>query len=173
MTFKQLDQNLFSKGQTRSMWMCLPEILLSWGRISSIIRQVHWAKNQQFVTVKTQDQIFKGKNWNAITSFHEADMEYCGLTFNAFFVLKSDMDKHYQSTALGDYWYYFVVRCGKTHGRILFSLGYFYIKIFNSIGFFIWLHLFYQVSSILLLRPVCWGRLPVTSFSQERKDDVF
>lgn len=157
MTFKQLDQTLFSKGQIWSMWMCLPEILLSWGRISSIIRQVRWVKNQQFVTVKTQDQIFKGKNWNAITSFHKADMEYCGLTFNAFFCLKSDMDKHYQSTVLGDYWYYFVVRCEKTHGQILFSLGYFYIKIFNDIGFSTWLHPFLSSFRYFLIEASLLG----------------
>jgi len=125
--------------------------------VSSIIRKVHWAKNQRFVTVKTQDQIFRGKNWNAITSFHEADTEYCGPTFNVFFFFKSDTDKHYWSSVLGDYWYYFVVSW-KNGGWILFSLGYFYIRILTLLDSPLAYTIFWSSFRCFVAGADCWWR---------------
>lgn len=111
MTFKSLKQKtiFFSvKGRPCPCECVYLKYSLSWGKIFSIIRKVHWAKDQWFVTVKKQDQIFKGKTWNTITSFHKAYTECCGPAFNVFFPLKSDTDKHYWSIVLGDYAYYFI-----------------------------------------------------------------
>lgn len=119
MTFKSLKQTSFFsvKGRPSPCEYVYLKYSFSWGRIFFIIRKVHWAKDQWFVTVKTQDQIFKGKTWNAIANFHKAYTEYCGPSSNVFFLLKSNTDKYYWSIVLGDYAYYLIAWSEKCEAR--------------------------------------------------------